>query len=1198
METYRHNSQEYQGVRFINVVDNKNIKTYEVLRQLFKNAVQINICVAFISIDGIELLKDSIVAFLQNGGLLNLLISEENEQKDLESLLSLMKEFSSFVAKIYPTREHFMHSKFYCFNLFQEVKVLVGSSNFTEGGLMNNVEHNVLISIPAHRYFQSEWFKTFKSLWEKSVSLSDIDLKTFSLHTLNEKIQENMQEDQKEKPVLPGQKVIVYGQVGEVLKVEDIGNSRKRYTIWFDSLNRKEVYTSPPTSIQPILGPLEALSYGKIDPEIKFDLLSEAYRLSLAYEYDRMVSISSSRINLEPYQVEAVYSVINSFPHRYLIADDTGLGKTIETGMILEELAARGRAERVLIVAPAPICKQWHEEMKKAFGKHYIIYDGPYLRNLMRKLPPEQNPWMRENKIITSLDLAKQDYVISQLQRTTWDVVIFDEAHKLSARKYGNKVEETQRYRLAKILADKTDSLIFLSATPHNGNRYSFYALLSLLDPFAFPNEEMLESRNISRITIRRTKKEILNEEGKPVFVNREVMTLPVRFTETEEKLYEAVTEYVREGYNLSQEENNRAVGFVMVLFQKRMVSSIEAIRRSLVRRVDALKKALSSKVELTLPPGLLKELHDYIEDPDSIEDAERERLEKQIEVIPFKDVKRIKWEIKELEELIEKANSVEIDSKSDSVFEFLENLFRENPSEKVIIFTEYRDTLEYLEDQVKKRGWSYSVIHGGMNMEKRKRAQAEFEEEDTRILLATDAAGEGLNLHWKCHLMINYELPWNPNRIEQRIGRLHRYGQKRDVKVYNLCIEDSREDLILTKLLYKLNLIQADLPGDVYDVLGVLLQDVDLREVIVHALRTNEEPEATSDKILKAAQERAKMLERLEKELLLDTKKYDHERALRLVKRVQRVSVTPRDIEEFTKTFLTLYGAKIKPLDEPRIYSIKDIPLFLVNQNVRTSYERVTFDKEVAKQYRPEELDFIAFGHPLFDSIMKYCRGKETGFGGLCAVKHVSLPNLMRRSGILFNFLLRFTDGREKPVNEEIIPVFVDENGYIVQDVVKRIPKFEIIDQNAKITEGIPQIAQKAQDLFSEALQYVKQMAKEKEDIIQEQRSKRVKILREDLEKYASTKESILLFRKQNLIETINELKAKLNSETLREEERRAVEGTLRLRTYDLEQVEKELENLKKKVQERSEELENMEIIVAEEPQLLNLAIIDTKEV
>jgi SNF2 family DNA or RNA helicase len=262
----------------------------------------------------------------------------------------------------------------------------------------------------------------------------------------------------------------------------------------------------------------------------------------------------------------------------------------------------------------------------------------------MEKLPPEQNPWEHHNKIIVSLDLAKRDEVRAQLERPgcRWDVIIFDEAHKLSSRIYGSKVEETQRYRLGRAMAERSDSFFLLSATPHNGDRYTFNALLSLLDEFAFPAPELLDPKHVGQITIRRVKKEILDEHGKPVFVNRDVKTWPVEYTQMEVELYDAVTEYVIEGFNLAKtlEKENRAIGFVMVLFQKRMVSSIQAIRLSLGRRLNALRDHLKNMGEEAVGVGISAEeqrkLRDYDEDPDSLDDRNRQELERKLETFPF----------------------------------------------------------------------------------------------------------------------------------------------------------------------------------------------------------------------------------------------------------------------------------------------------------------------------------------------------------------------------------------------------------------------------------------------------------------------------------------------------------------------------------------------------------------------------------
>lgn len=982
-----------------------------------------------------------------------------------------------------------------------------------------------------------------------------------------------------------GARVIVYGDIGEIQKVESLGDGRYRYTILFEQSARLQTYTSPPTTIESVRGLVEQIISAELAPEIEFDLLSEALRLSTVYEYDRMVSLSSSRINLEPYQVFAVHQALSTFPHRYLIADETGLGKTIETGMILEELTARGRAERALIIAPAPICSQWKDELRGAFNRDYVIYDGPYLRELMEKLPPEQSPWEREPRIITSLDLAKRDEFRAQLERSFWDVVIFDEAHELSARQYGNRTEETLRYKLAKALANRTDSLLLLSATPHNGDRYAFHALLGLLDEYAFPSPESLNTNNVARIAIRRTKKEILDEQGRPVFVEREVGTKPVTFSPAEEELYQAVTNYVSEGYDRAKAQQNRAVGFLMVLFQKRMVSSIEAIKRSLKRRWEALEAHKAAKLEAVaeeLSREELKTLEDYLEDPDSLSEAERERLERHLEVLPA--FGGLDQEIAELQRLCEMAQRLTVDSKAEELLSFLEGLLQDR-QEKVIIFTEYRDTLDYLEGLIKERGWQYAIIHGGMAMPARRESQRRFEEPDTQLLLATDAAGEGLNLHWSCHLMINYELPWNPNRIEQRIGRLHRYGQKRDVKVYNLFVMNTREDRILQRLLERLDQIETDLPGNVYEVLGALLQDVDLEELIMQALTESQPPEVT-------AEERAKMLQHVEKDLLMDVRRYDHESALRLFQHVREVSATTADLRQFAAAFLLSHGAKIKPAGEPDIFEITNVPPAVQRKGVRPSYERATFDKTVARWTRPEEVDFIAFGHPLFDAMIAHC--KSYGRGGLATVKLVPDERWAGRRGILFNFLLRFTDGRNQTVREEFHPLFLSEGGQVLPEAITAISKLENLSLTSPhIPSGLQDLLAHVEELCEQASKLALQAADNLEEQVQEERLRLVHLMREDLERYSTIKEARLLDRLAGARERIEEIQKQLYSIT-NEEERRRHEGTLRLRQYDLQETERELDQLHRRVQRRQEELGNMEIVVDEEPELLNLALVE----
>lgn len=992
------------------------------------------------------------------------------------------------------------------------------------------------------------------------------------------------------EPLVPGSRVLVYGEAGEVRKAEPLGNHRWRYTISFIDGGRTQSYTSPPTTIEPLKGPVDHLAEGTLFHEVEFDLLNEALRLSTIYEHERLVSLSSSRINMEPYQVFAVQQVISRFPHRYLIADDTGLGKTIEAGMILEELTARGRADRVLVVAPAALAQQWKEELRQAFNRDYVFYDGPYLRQLMDKLPPEQNPWDRESRIITTLDLAKRDEIRAQLERTHWDVVIFDEAHKLSARRYGTKADPTQRYYLAAALAERTDSLLLLSATPHNGDRYAFHALLTLLDEYGFPDLDSVTRSQVARVAIRRTKGEILDERGRPVFVQRNVQTLPVEFSPAEEGLYRAVTAYVAEGYNLAREQKNRAAGFLMVLFQKRMVSSIEAIRRSLERRLQGLEKLRTGgEPAIELSKEETRKLDDYLTDPDSLSDAEREELERRLESLPV--FARVDIEIAKLRELCTMAREIRVDTKADTLLTFLHDLFREREV-KVLVFTEYRDTLHYLERMVEGRGWKHVTIHGDMSMNARRASQRQFEDTGTSLLLATDAAGEGLNLHWKCHLMVNYELPWNPNRIEQRIGRLHRYGQKRDVRVHNLFVTNTREDRILARLLERLEQIRADMPGEVYDVLGSLMTGIDLQELLISALAENRPAEATAEQAARAAEERARMLAVVEGDLLMDVRRYDHKRALDLLQDARRVSATGEDLYRLAESFLTSRGAKIRPGRAPGMVKITAVPPELQKPGVRPEYERATFDRSVARETRPDEVDFIAFGHPLFDAIIEECRALE--LRGIATVKRCPSERWAGLTGILASFILEFTDGMNQTVAKRFHRVFVDSEGKSRGEVLSEIPALgSTVREPATLSPTLRERAADGGQYADVALGLAHEAAAALEEETQAARTRLVAVMRGDLDTYAKVKETRLKNKLSEARRRIREVREQMR---LSEDdgERRRLESTLRLREYELHEAEREFDRLRAKVQKRSEELGNMEIVVDEEPRLVSLAWVE----
>ncbi|MBI4228564.1 MAG: DEAD/DEAH box helicase, partial [Deltaproteobacteria bacterium] len=704
-----------------------------------------------------------------------------------------------------------------------------------------------------------------------------------------------------------GDKVRVGEKIGDIIKIQHRGNA-SIFKVAFEEGPAKD-FVSPPTRIDKILSPLEQLQNNIFDSPLHFDLHYEAIRLSLAYAYDHLLSLSFTRTNLEPYQVDAVYKALNTYKNRILIADDVGLGKTIETGMLLKELSLRGFAKRILIVVPAPLCFQWQRELRERFDENFIIYNSSYIEALRYSLSKDANVWEVNQKIIASLDYVKREDVLNELERTDWDVIIFDEAHKLSATKYGNKIERSLRYKLAQSLYDKTESLILLTATPHKGDPFSFYSLLTLIDPYIFENESKIVADKLNNIMIRRGKAGIIDAEGKPVFRPREVVTIPISYSDKEKLLYDAVTSYVQEFYNLAKMKHDRVVGFAMVLLQKRMVSSIAAIRSSLKNRLTNLVKGV-----IPLAKEEVGRLRDYFEDPDSMDDWERGRFERRLEVLSLSTTpEELQKEIKVLKTLVKCSEEIGIDSKGEALLEFIDGILKKDPKEKILIFTEYRDTLDYIVSILKDRGYNPLVIHGEMEMGARREAEEHFHSPSFNLMVATDAAGEGINLQF-CHIMVNYDLPWNPNRIDQRIGRLHRYGQKRDVKVHNLFVTDTREGQILARLMQKVAIIEKHLGGKISEIVGFVLEGVNLQDLIMRALAENRAVEITTQDLESAIEERKTAYEALEKTFLMDLKKFDLEETIKVIERSKERSANELEIERFIRSFFDHYGGKIEP--------------------------------------------------------------------------------------------------------------------------------------------------------------------------------------------------------------------------------------------------------------------------------------------
>ncbi len=704
-----------------------------------------------------------------------------------------------------------------------------------------------------------------------------------------------------------------------------------------------------------------------------FFLFTEAHRIRNAFQFDPLYAVNVSQVDPLPHQIEAVYNYILKNPRiRFLLADDPGAGKTIMAGLLLKELKYRGLVNRVLNIVPGHLKDQWMRELKDKFHEHFEIVD----RNTMNARWG-QNVWQEQNQIITSMDFAKQEDVMFSLKDTRWDLVIVDEAHKMSAYQYGEKTKKTGRYKLGELISNNTDFLLFLTATPHRGDPDNFRLFLDLLEPGFFANNEMLMesiSNKDNPLFLRRLKEDLKNFDGTPIFPPREIHTIKYYLSDDEKKLYNAVTRYVELHFNKALAKEKRNVAFAMTILQRRLASSVRAIRRSLERR----KKRLE---ELYEKGQLVQEGVSYTEEYlDDLEESERWRREEELleKLSSAETLDELKEEIEKLGELIVLARETEkkeIETKLTQLKKVIDSEHLRESKTKLLIFTESRDTLEYLVEKIKKWGFSVTCIHGRMNLDNRIKAEAMFRNE-AQIMVATEAAGEGINLQF-CWLMVNYDIPWNPNRLEQRMGRVHRYGQQHEVHIYNLVAVDTKEGRILERLFAKLQLMKEQLGDRVFDVIGDVLPGKSLKDLILDAIANKR----TMEDILKDFERvpDEEMIQRVKEASMeaLATKHIDLSRILGEERIAKENRLIPEYIEEFFRKAAEWLGIKMTEVEE-KIWKINTVPFEIRNQPydfklkfgmVNRSYANVSFDKTVAFK---QSVEFVAMGHPLMEAVIE----------------------------------------------------------------------------------------------------------------------------------------------------------------------------------------------------------------------------------
>ena len=771
------------------------------------------------------------------------------------------------------------------------------------------------------------------------------------------------------------------------------------------------------------------LAWSFDSPSRDFKLALEAMRIEMGYLFDPLMAIHTSNVDPLPHQISAVYeAMLPKQPLRFVLADDPGAGKTIMAGLLIKELLMRADVQRVLIVAPGSLTEQWQDEMRDKFTIDFKLFSRE-----QQELSPSGNYFNDENLLIARLDqLARADDLQQKLRATHWDLIIVDEAHKLSAHRYGKK-EKTERYKLGELLGSITRHYLLMTATPHNGNDEDFRLWLALLDSDRFYGEDRDDAKlDVSDIMRRMVKEELLKFDGTPLFPERRAYTVNYKLSRQEASLYSQVTQYVVEEMNRADKlvdgQRKGQVGFALTMLQRRLASSPEAIYQSLRRRRERLEKQLKELKINARGMAIIREDDSFRQDlpegvavcretsmpfyssrqvelPDSPDDMEEELSPEEFEQLVDRVVDRstaaetipeLEAEIQSLQALEIQAEAV-VNSGKDCKWEKLSEVLQDQPEmhdgsgarRKLIIFTEHRDTLNYLQTKIAGllgNADAIRVIHGSTNRDTRKQIQVDFcNNPDVLILIATDAAGEGVNLQ-KANLMVNYDLPWNPNRLEQRFGRIHRIGQTEVCHLWNMVANETREGEVFQTLFRKLETERQSLGGRVFDILGDAFNDASLKELLLEAIRYGQDPttkarmnQKVSDMLdterLKAIIRRNSLVEQAMTPDALFAIKEEMDKA-------EARKLQPCFVRSFFRAAFESVGGQIRARENGR-FEIPNVPACIrendrITGTSRTAitkkYARVCFEKsQIPSSGDLPQATLIHPGHPLMHSLTDY---------------------------------------------------------------------------------------------------------------------------------------------------------------------------------------------------------------------------------
>ncbi len=822
---------------------------------------------------------------------------------------------------------------------------------------------------------------------------------------------------------LLGKKIKLFTYFSEPVKVENISSIGAHYKL---TVRREDGSIEEVPVSKDELEKVEIIideEYKPVDPK-KLALLIESHRIRYAYSYDPYFAVSLSGIQTLPHQIEAVYGKMLPQPRlRFLLADDPGAGKTIMAGLYIKEMKLRRAIERILILVPANLKLQWQDDLLRFFNEYFTIVDSELDRQQVG------NIWQRENQIITSIDYAKQEDVRERIWQQNWDIVIVDEAHKCSAytKSRSNRAPErevTKRYQLVEKIATNTNHLLLLTATPHYGDDDRFCHFLRLLDPDVFPEPHKFSDKvnEIKRLVLsdkennpwilRRLKEDLCDLSGRPLFTKRHAITISFKLSIEEYDLYKAVTDYLNKFLVIrGTAQEKQSIALTRTIFQRRLASSTFAIYESLRRRLQKqeellnnLKNLPESEVVKSLEKHRRFVIDDEMDEGD-VDEKDKDRLMHEFTVA--QKIEELSEEIAFLRKLVNKAKAVYEQAPDTKLNALKECLDRAEFSElkdgrgKLLIFTEHRDTLTYIKKHIESWGYSTCEIHGLMDVNRRKRAQEEFRT-SAQICIATEAAGEGINLQF-CHLVINYDIPWNPARLEQRMGRVHRIGQKRDVYVFNFVAEESVdgkpviEGKILRRLLEKLETMKEALGGDrVYDVIGEILSlnRVDLAEILREAAYKPHELENYLESIEKIDPEKLKRYEEITG-IALARAYVDFSNFQKKNFEAEEKRLMPEYVEKYFLESAELVGLKVERRADG-LLRIPRVPSSFCSEQLESvrrygkpesEYKKVTFRKEDLDKDVHLDAVLLNPGHPLYAVVDELLLEKLRDIRGRSAV-------------------------------------------------------------------------------------------------------------------------------------------------------------------------------------------------------------------